>query len=304
MLIPYSVDVPLDRKPLMNWVLIALTTVAFVLQITAPDAETVTRYVLDGWTITGLLGHMFLHADLFHLGGNMLFLWVFGNAVCAKIGNLAYVPVFVFYGLLAAIAHLLFSGEPMIGASGAINGVVGMFMILYGLNDINCFFFIWIFHPIAKTFSVSSFWMILYWLAFDILGAVVGGDGIAYFAHLGGFAGGIILAVVLLKTNMVKMQSDEKSLVEVWDQWRQDSLKERLQRQASAHFEKAKQQEPAGPPRRIPVPPAAKQKEEMIRFLCPCGQRIKVPLVMAGKEGKCPGCRHRIVVPSLSGEGQ
>jgi membrane associated rhomboid family serine protease len=293
MLIPYRVDVPLDCRPIMNWLLIASVIGAFALQVTVPDEESVNAYVLDGWTLNGLFGHMYLHGGLFHLGGNMLFLWVFGNAVCSKIGNVCYVPCYFFFGILAAAAHLLFNGEPMVGASGAINGVVGMFLVFYGLNEIDCLFFIWIIRPIAKTFSVSSFWMILYWLVFDIAGAVMGGGNVAYFAHLGGFASGAILAVILLKFNIVKMQPDEKSLVEVLERWLQERQDARLQKEAEKHVEKAKNEVQ----REVQPKSAAEPKETMIRFLCPCGQRIKVPLELAGKQGKCPHCHYRITVP-------
>ncbi|MCE5187158.1 MAG: rhomboid family intramembrane serine protease [Planctomycetaceae bacterium] len=289
MIIPYGVDVPLDRRPVMNWLLIAATVGAFALQITAPDEESVNAYVLDGWRIQGLFGHMFLHGGVVHLAGNMLFLWVFGNAVCSKVGNLLYVPVYLLFGLLAASTHLLFDSDPAVGASGAINGIVGMFLVFFPLNDINC---LWLISIYARTFSVSSYYMILFWLFFDILGAVLGGGGVAYFAHLGGFAAGVGLGILLCHIGWVKMEDDERSLVRIWQEWRQDRADEKLQKQAVKAVEQAKETKPA----RTPV--AIVQRPVTIRFLCQCGQRIKVPADLAGKTGKCPNCRQRIVIPS------
>ena len=146
LLIPWRVDVPQDRWPVMNWlILLALPTV-FALQVRdyivyksqpAPQAPTVQPGVsphapaqsptesrreapseapgithdllLRGWGLKGLLGYMWLHGGLLHLFGNLLFLWVFGNAVCAKVGNLRYILLYVLLGVVAGMAHLLTS---------------------------------------------------------------------------------------------------------------------------------------------------------------------------------------------------
>jgi membrane associated rhomboid family serine protease len=291
MLIPYAVDVPMDRRPVVNILLIAATVAAFGLQITAPDEETVLPYVLDGWKLQGVFGHMFLHGGIPHLAGNMLFLWVFGNAVCAKIGNLAYIPVYLFLGISAAAAHLILDGDPAVGASGAIYGIIGIYLVLYSFNEIDCLFFIWImYRPIIKTFSVSSFWIILYWIAFDVVGTMIGGGHVAHFAHLGGFAAGVGLAVLLCGLNFIKMSDDESSLVQLWRRRQQDRLDDRLQREALKAIQERKDVKPVNPPA---------PQSEMIRFICPCGQRIKVPAGMAGRQGKCPGCRSSIMIPHL-----
>ena len=132
---------------------------------------------------------MWLHGGLLHLLGNLLFLWVFGNAVCAKIGNLRYLLLYVLLGVTAGIAHLLISRGAVIGASGAINGVVGMYLVLFYENEITCLFAFWLIVLYVRVFAVSSIWMILLWLLWDVVGALLpGGSNVAYFAHLGGFA--------------------------------------------------------------------------------------------------------------------
>ncbi len=211
MLIPYTVDVPMVRLPIANFALIAVTIVLSVLAFGA-ETEMVNSLILDGWRPGGLLGHMFIHLDPLHLLGNMIFLWVFGNAVCAKIGNGYYLLAYLALGLLAAAAHNLLDGRPAVGASGAINGVVGLFLILYPLNEISCFYFVFI---RGGVFSVSSVWMILFWLAWDLWGAAAGGGNVAYMAHLGGFAGGAGIGVLLLKSGMIEMDRSERSLLQV-----------------------------------------------------------------------------------------
>ncbi len=212
MLIPYQVDVPMARWPVCNFALIAAITLVSLALVFDPQLTVDHPLVLNGWNWHGMLGHIFVHGGLIHLAGNMIFLWVFGNAVCAKIGNLAYLAAFLVLGAIAAAAHNAFDGSPAVGASGAINGIVGMYLIFYPLNDVRCF---WVFALRAGTFEVSSIWMILLWLVFDIAGVVLGGEGVAYWAHLGGFAAGVGLAAAMLQVRWVEMSPVERSLLDV-----------------------------------------------------------------------------------------
>ncbi|MBN1845857.1 MAG: rhomboid family intramembrane serine protease [Sedimentisphaerales bacterium] len=183
---------------------------------TEPEpAGPLDRFVLEGWNPVGLVGYMWLHGGILHLAGNMIFLWVFGNAVCAKVGNLRFLLIYIVLGVLAGAAHVFFVGDDVsvVGASGAINGIVGMYLVWYPINSISCVWFF--FFPFGRTFHVDSYWMILFWLAFDIWGAFSDGIGVAYFAHLGGFAAGVGLAILLLKVKWVRMDELEKSLLEV-----------------------------------------------------------------------------------------
>lgn len=306
MFTPYRVDVPFDRRPVMNWLIVVAVVAAFGLQIAAilqqldqPGAEpeeamgAVERFVLDDWSFTGLFGYMWLHGGPFHLIGNLIFLWLFGNAVCSKIGNLLYLPVYVGLGLVAGMSHLIFTGGSVIGASGAINGIVGMYLVFFPENSISCFFLLF-YRPI--TFSVSGYWMILLWFVFDILGAMKGGGGIAYFAHIGGFVTGFGLAVLMLKTKWIVMERDEKSLLELlgWE-------KKEMPREPRRDFASWQQQWAESKEDRVRTQTkkmeTEESREEYIRFRCQCGQRIKVPPEHAGKIGRCPKCLTRVKVP-------
>ena len=97
----------------MNWIVVALVILIFAIQIVEINQMSVvefkensitTQYLLDGLSIKGLFGHMWLHGGLWHFIGNMIFLWLFGNAVCSKIGNLYYLPVYIFH---FDICHIL-----------------------------------------------------------------------------------------------------------------------------------------------------------------------------------------------------
>lgn len=211
LLVPLEADVTIYRWPVINLILIGGITLFSIFAFGAPEEAGLDGFVLQDFTVSNLLGHVLLHADLFHLAGNMIFLWCFGNAVCAKVGNLAYPLLFLTLILSASVIHLLFDGRPAIGASGAINGVVGLFLVYFPKNDIRCFWwFVWRF----GTFHVSSMWMILLWFAFDLWGAT--GEGrVAHFAHLGGFVAGVMIGFGTLLFNWVEMTDTEYSLLDM-----------------------------------------------------------------------------------------
>lgn len=210
MIIPLHVDVPMSRVPCANFAMIGATVLASLLLFSS--MESAEHYVLDGLKAPGIVTHMFLHAGFLHLFGNMLFLWVFGNAICAKVGNLWFPLLYVGLGLAAALVHVFGDGALAIGASGAINGVVGMFLVLYPRNTITCAVFV-SFYPL--TFTASSGWIILYWLAFDVLGAALGLASTAYVAHLGGFAAGAVIAITLLATGLIAPTRYEQTAIDL-----------------------------------------------------------------------------------------
>jgi membrane associated rhomboid family serine protease len=217
-IIPYHVDVPMRSVPWMNRVIIGLTVVCYPLCTGRQDLTDLGQQLqLDGQSWIGYVGYVLVHGGIVHLLGNMLFLWVFGNAVCAKVGNLAYPFIYFGLGALAGLLSHLIDPEPTIGASGAINGIVGMYVVWYLLNAISCWYAYWLFFIAtdAGAFEISSFWIVLLWLAFDIWGAIEGTGDVAYFAHLAGFAAGFGLAILLLMLKWVEMEEGERSLLRV-----------------------------------------------------------------------------------------
>ena len=310
LLIPYDVDVPMERRPIANYVLIGLITVCFLLQHVASE-ETLKSLVVTKDQPWGLLTHLWLHADPIHLAGNLLFLWVFGNAINAKVGNVVYPFVYLVLGALAGIIHMVFDGRPAVGASGAINGIVGMFLVLYPRNGCSCFYIFW---WRIGTFMVSSFWMILLWLAFDILGAVLGTGQTAYYAHLGGFGAGFMLAAMLLALKGIRMHPDEESLLCLL------SGKPRMEAAAPQTMcfneEEPSVYQPA--PWETPEWGAAKAQEtasatavaaatatqesmlvadDRIVVNCSCGKEYRVSRRHAGRTTECPGCGEAMTIP-------
>ncbi|SKA99311.1 Rhomboid family protein [Prosthecobacter debontii] len=214
LIIPYEIETLQQERPWANWLLVAactLTSLFFLFD--AECAQALTPLVLQGFSLTGLLGNVLLHQDLIHLVGNMLFLWVFGNAICMNIGNLRYLAVFVGCTLLAGVAQVLLDGSSTVGASGAINGIVGMVLAMYPLNRVYLF---WFFAIRGGSFSCQAWVIILAWFAFDVWGALGGGDMVAYWAHLGGFLGGVSIGLSGLHLGWFQLICyDNRSLLQI-----------------------------------------------------------------------------------------
>ncbi|QTN31623.1 rhomboid family intramembrane serine protease [Akkermansiaceae bacterium] len=215
LLIPYEIETLRQERPWANWILVGLSTLVSLAAIFGViSEEAIDRMVLWGWNPAGLIGHIFLHGGFIHLIGNMIFLWVFGNAVCTNIGNLRYLAAFFGCTLIAAAAHNLFDGGPAIGASGAINGVVGMVLAMYPLNRIHVW---WLFLIKGGTFAVKAWIIIVFWLLFDVWGVATGGSMIAYWAHIGGLAGGVAIGLTGLHLGWIELtRYDNRSLLDIF----------------------------------------------------------------------------------------
>lgn len=297
MILPYQVDVPMARWPISNFVLIAaISAVSIAIWAGAIPKGLVMAMVLDGWSPVGMIGSNFVHGDHWHLVGNMVFLWVFGNAICAKVGNLAYPALFFAFGLAGSTAHNLFDGGTAIGASAAINGVVGMFLFWYAFNDISC---VWLFLIRVGAVTVSSYWIILLFVAFDLWGVASGGAGIAYVAHLGGFFAGLGAALALYQSRLVLTGDLERDLFDLFRGERY-GRRRRVKYEADGELGPEVLKNPiaaASPVRSGPIPMEA-EPPSFIRFNCAgCGHALKVAATHAGKRGRCPGCREMVQIP-------
>lgn len=212
---PLQLDVPMQRWPWMNWVVLGLLVAGFLGQLAAPDVA--DRFIMGVAGYAGYehvdehplswIGHMFIHADLFHLLGNLWLLWVFGNAICAKVGNGWYLPMWLGFGLLSAVAQ-----PEGLGASGAIYGIVGFTLVFYPINEVTlAYWFIIRF----GTFTLASCWVILTYVAFDLLGMAGGGEEVAYLAHVAGCASGAGLALILIGTRVLEPTEQEWTILEI-----------------------------------------------------------------------------------------
>ncbi len=212
LLLPYRLNTLFHCYPISNWIIMGATTLVS-LAASFSQGDWPYPLVLDGWSPLGMLGHMFLHNGLIHLAGNLIFLWVFGNAICANTNNFLYPILYLGLGLLAATVHNCFDGVPAVGASGAINGIVGMATAMYPINRVSVF---WLFIFKAGRFEAPLWSMSLLWLGFDLFGIIFGSTDTAVWAHLGGFAAGLGIGIALLRAGLVTLSPyDNKSLDQI-----------------------------------------------------------------------------------------
>jgi membrane associated rhomboid family serine protease len=145
---------------------------------------------------------MFLHANFLHIAGNMLFLWIFGNNVEDALGKFRYLIFYFGCGIMAAVAQIAVDPTsliPTLGASGAIAGVLGAYIIMWPGARVSTLIFLGIFITLA---DISAFWVIGIWIALQIIEGVTGlggmaTGGVAYFAHIGGFITGVVVTILM-----------------------------------------------------------------------------------------------------------
>ena len=151
------------------------------------------------WAPITIFTSQFIHGDIFHIAGNMLFLYIFGAAVEDRFGHARFFGFYLAAGIVAAIAMIAMepsSRTPMIGASGAIAGVLGSYFVLYPRARIMTLLPLFIFIQVVEVPAVIY---LLLWFGFQLYSAVQGGGGIAWWAHVGGFLFGVALAPILAR---------------------------------------------------------------------------------------------------------
>lgn len=201
---------PSTGTPVIVYVLVALNVLVYLYQWrfagSGPDAEQFYRdwalfpaAVTEAGSVRGLFTSMFLHAGLMHLGGNMLFLWIFGDNLEDQMGHGGFLLFYMACGVLAGLAQVVadpHSMVPTVGASGAVAGVMGGYLLLFPRARIDILVIFIIFF---KVFTIPSVVMLGVWLAFQILGGFgsVGTGDVAYWAHVGGFSAGLALTLPL-----------------------------------------------------------------------------------------------------------
>jgi membrane associated rhomboid family serine protease len=235
-MIPYKDDNPQFLTPVVTLGLIAANVAVWLLVQGAGSQPALARSVCELGLIPGEVLHrvpagqvvnygeelscvlgttaswytpltsMFMHGGWAHLLGNMWFLWVFGNNVEDAMGHSRFLWFYLLCGLLAAGAQMLVdptSVLPMVGASGAISGVMGAYILLYPTVRVHMFTLI-VFYPFR--FTVPAVFMIGYWFLLQVLGiflADVEAGGVAFWAHVGGFVSGMVLIMLFRDPELV-----------------------------------------------------------------------------------------------------
>lgn len=219
--IPISTDYRMRIRPWANYVLVALNAGMFILGIHGGNL-TARHLMLQPISpqLFQFFTSMFMHGNWEHLVGNMVFLWVFGNALNDRLGNVGYLLFYIGGGLFAALGYLAVSGTaPVLGASGAICAVTGAYMVLFPRVNITMLFWF----VIITTFEVSSLFFLAIqfvvnlWMSAQVAVAPGVSSGVAYVAHSAGYVYGIGIGAALLLLRMLPRDAfDLPNLVKAW----------------------------------------------------------------------------------------
>jgi membrane associated rhomboid family serine protease len=205
---PIHDENPTRTKPFITWIIIIITVLVFIWQYkNNMNEEIIYNYgeipifILNGERLYTLITSIFLHGNILHIFGNMLYLFVFGDNVEDKFGHLKFLILYFIFGIAGSLTHtfIAYISEsmdlliPAIGASGAISGILGAYIVLFPrariISIVPSYYFIRI-ARIPAIFFIG-FWFILQFL-YGIIGIT---SGVAYWAHIGGFISGFIIAI-------------------------------------------------------------------------------------------------------------
>jgi membrane associated rhomboid family serine protease len=202
---------PTERFAIITVLLIAANCVVFLFELLPGSADEAlvstfalvparlfstgrTEHVLPVWAT--IITSMFLHGGFIHVAGNMLYLWIFGNNVEDAMGRMRFLLFYLLCGVIAAYTHAFAHADsqvPMIGASGAVSGILGAYLLLYPRARVLT---LMLFGFYVRTFEVPAMFVLGFWFLLQFLNALLmsgGGMGVAWYAHVGGFVAGIIL---------------------------------------------------------------------------------------------------------------
>lgn len=202
---------PSGRTPYVVYALLALNILVYLYGLaTQPDNRAVWEFY-NAWAVVPaeiqagqayytLITSIFIHGGFMHLAGNMLFLWIFGDNLEDELGHVKFLGFYLLCGIGAGLVHVIFgpgSRVPTVGASGAIAGVMGAYLLLFPKAKVDILIIIVIFF---KIFPIPAWIMLVLWFAmqfFGGLGANPDAGGVAYWAHAGGFVIGLIMIIPL-----------------------------------------------------------------------------------------------------------
>ena len=205
---PVSDVIPSRTVPVVTVALIVVNSLVFLYQATLPPPlleEFVQRYALipASFSWINVFTSMFLHAGWMHIIGNMLYLWIFGDNVEDRLGHIPFLLFYLASGCAAAMLQLMinpFTTVPMVGASGAIAGVMGAYFVLYPESRVLTAVFLFFFFDLIE---IPAIFFLGIWFVMQVLSGVgslgldTGGGGTAFWAHIGGFLVGAVVGVLV-----------------------------------------------------------------------------------------------------------
>jgi len=213
---PISDDNPSERRPVVTYSIIAMNVVVFLYEVLLSTQGALSGFIAEfaltpadvvhGIALYTLVTSMFLHGGFMHVFGNMLYLYIFGDNIEDKMGRRRFILFYLLCGLAASAAQIIvhpLSNVPNLGASGAVAGVLGAYLIVFPRARVHCililgFFIRWATLPAV---IVLGFWFVIQFFSgmasLPYVTQNIG--GVAYFAHIGGFAAGMALVKLFKK---------------------------------------------------------------------------------------------------------
>lgn len=200
---------PRHRTPYVTITLIIINVIAFFVQYNSLYVQEMWVRFANNWALIPIqltsspateaytiVTSMFLHGGFLHLGGNMLYLWIFGDNIEDVMGHRRYLLFYLLCGVVAAVAHVITdpaSNIPTIGASGAVAGVLGGYLVLFPMASVRTFVPI----LLLRTFSIPAWILLGFWFLMQLFNGYMTLNaaqeaGIAFWAHIGGFVAGVI----------------------------------------------------------------------------------------------------------------
>lgn len=217
-MIPLRDSQPSYSKPIVTGGLIVVNVLIFFYQISLDAFSTnhlISAYgiVPDRLVVHSLVTSMFFHGGWMHLIGNMWFLWIYGDNVEDILGRAKYLLFYLGCGVIAGLVHIGFnlgSRVPTIGASGAIAGVMGAYMVKFPRSRIVTLVILFVFFT---TFEIPAYVILIYWFVIQIFSLVgsdsaAAGGGVAWAAHVGGFVAGMLLILLMRTQERYRRRSD------------------------------------------------------------------------------------------------
>ncbi len=216
---PFADENPTNNKPIISWLIIVTCSLIFLNQIFDPAHITEQTFLSFGMIPAILFGYselsgslkfippflsiftsMFLHGGWMHIIGNMTYLHIFGDNIEERLGKLKFIFFYLLTGIVAALTQAIIdptSTIPMIGASGAIAGILGGYLVLYPKANIKVLFWFIVFVKVIRirAFIVLGGWIIIQFISFN--GTDLNSGGVAYAAHIGGFISGVLLINIM-----------------------------------------------------------------------------------------------------------
>ncbi|NLF32599.1 MAG: rhomboid family intramembrane serine protease [Planctomycetes bacterium] len=266
MLIPIRTDNRLTLTPVVNYAVIAANVAVFALAAFFPARyERMSQpYLLDPSApeVHQFFTSMFMHADWVHIVGNMVFLWVFGNAVNDRFGHVAYAAFYLAGGVGSGIGYVLLGGMvPVLGASGAIAGVTGCYLVLF--PRVRVTLLAWLLYFIVP-FEVSSLVFLGFQFIFNVWASLSGAGGrVAYVAHAAGYVYGIGIAAALLGLRL--LPRDVYDLLSLWKAAHRRAAYRRMVAQGYDPFNPQRNTRSAGRQPWQAAPDAAESEEIALR---------------------------------------